>query len=74
MTQKGNGKGWYITRGKAIKIKWQKDKKKSGQTKYYDENGQEIVLNNGKTFVQIVQKEDKKRTKIIGEKKDKKNK
>ena len=71
MTQKGDGKGWYITRGKAIKITWHKDKQKSGMTKYYDENGQEIVLNNGKTFINIVQKEDKGKTKIKGEKKPK---
>ncbi len=69
MTQKGDGKGWLITRGKAMKIRWHKDKQKSGQTKYYDENGQEITLNNGKTFVQIVQKEDKGKTKIKGDKK-----
>lgn len=68
MTQKGDGKGWYVTRGKAIKITWHKDKKKSGQTKYYDENGQEITLNNGKTYIQIVQKEDKKKTKFKGQK------
>lgn len=72
MTQKGDGKGWYITRGKAMKITWHKDKLKSGQTKYYDENGQEIVLNNGKTFIQVVQKEDKNKTKIKGDKKAKK--
>ena len=69
MTQKGDGKGWYVTRGKAIKIKWHKDKQKSGMTKYYDENGNEITLNTGKTFIQIVQKEDKGRTKFKGEKK-----
>ncbi len=71
MTQKGDGKGWYVTRGKAMKITWHKDKNKSGQTKYYDENGEEITLNNGKTFIQIVQKEDKKKTKFKGEKKPK---
>lgn len=69
MTQKGDGKGWFITRGKAIKIKWHKDKQKTGMTQYYDENGNEITLNNGKTFIQIVQKEDKGKTKFKGEKK-----
>lgn len=71
MTQNGEGKGWYVTHGKAMKITWKKAKRKSGQTKYYDENGQEITLNNGKTFVQIVQREDKKRTKFKGDKKAK---
>ena len=56
--------------GKAIKITWHKDKKKTGVTKYYDMNGEEITLNNGKTFVQIVQKEDKGRTKFKGQKKE----
>lgn len=70
MTQKGDGKGWYITRGKAMKITWHKDKQKTGMTKYYDENGNEITLNNGKTFIQIVQKEDKGKTKFKGEKKE----
>ena len=70
MTQKGDGKGWYVTHGKAIKITWHKDKKKTGVTKYYDMNGEEITLNNGKTFVQIVQKEDKGRTKFKGQKKE----
>ena len=70
MTQKGDGKGWYVTKGKAMKITWHKDKKKSGRTIYYDENGEEIKINTGKTFIQIVQKEDKKKTKFIGEKKE----
>ncbi len=74
MTLSGDGKGWFITRGKAIKIKWHKDKQKSGQTKFYDENGNEIVLNTGKTFVNIVQKEDKGKTKIISDKKKKSKK
>ena len=47
----GNGK--YITRGKAIDITWQKDSQ-WGITRYYDANGQEIQLNPGKTWVEIV--------------------
>ena len=57
ITVNGSGKGWFITNGKAEKITWKKDKQMSGQTKYFDETGKEIVLNTGKTWVQIVQNE-----------------
>ena len=57
ITLNGSGKGWFITNGKAEKITWKKDKQMSGQTKYFDETGKEIVLNTGKTWVQIVQNE-----------------
>lgn len=51
-TQSG-GSGKYITRGKAINITWSKDSQ-WGTTHYYDSNGQEIQLNRGKTWVEIV--------------------
>ena len=47
------GAGKYITRGKAIDITWSKDSE-WGATHYYDVNGQEIQLNPGKTWVEIV--------------------
>ena len=47
------GVGKYITRGKAIDITWSKDSE-WGTTHYYDANGQEIQLNPGKTWVEIV--------------------
>ncbi len=49
----GKGKGYYITDGKAVKIKW----KKAGEnnpTVYYDEDDNEIKLNPGKTFFEMV--------------------
>jgi len=49
----GSGSGMYITRGKAINIKWSKSKRNSA-TQYTDENGNEISLNPGQTWVQIV--------------------
>jgi hypothetical protein len=49
----GSGNGYYITCGKAIKIKWSKESR-SAQTKYTDEAGNEIVLNPGQTWVQVV--------------------
>ena len=51
-TQSG-GEGMYVTRGKAIDIHWTKDSQ-WGITHYYDSNNQEIQLNPGKTWVEIV--------------------
>ena len=48
----GNGSGYYITHGKAIKIKWSKSDR-SAPTKYMDESGNAIKLNPGQTWVQI---------------------
>lgn len=45
--------GLYITEGKAIKVKWSKDED-INPTRYFDENGNEIVLNTGKTYVALV--------------------
>ena len=45
--------GYYITNGKAIKIKCYKSSR-SAQTVYKDFNGNEIEVNDGNTFVQIV--------------------
>ena len=47
------GKGKYITRGKAIDITWEKDTQ-WGITRYYDQNHNEIQLNTGKTWVEII--------------------
>ncbi|MCD7745893.1 MAG: DUF3048 domain-containing protein [Lachnospiraceae bacterium] len=57
------GSGKYITRGKAIDITWTKDDADSsdryadgnfGVTHYYDSDGNEITLNQGKTWVCII--------------------
>lgn len=45
--------GYYITNGKAVKIKWSKLGEKD-QTKYYLENGDEITLNKGMTYISLV--------------------
>ena len=52
MTTIGTKDGYYITNGKAIKITCEKTSRKS-QTVYRDENGQEIKVNDGNTFIQI---------------------
>ena len=44
--------GYYITNGKAIKIKCVKESRK-GQTTYQDLNGNEIQVNDGNTFINI---------------------
>lgn len=48
----GTADGYYITNGKAIKIKCEK-KARSEQTVYKDLDGNEIKVNDGNTFVQI---------------------
>ncbi len=47
----GNGK--YITGGKVIDITWKKDSD-SARTQYFDANGNEIVVNQGKTWVSVI--------------------
>lgn len=58
------GSGKYITKGKAIDIIWKKDAVNTENpyaaenfdvTHYYDANGEEITLNQGKTWVCIIQ-------------------
>ena len=46
------GDGKFITNGKAVDITWTR-KSDSDITHYFDEKGQEIVLNPGKTWVEI---------------------
>ena len=48
----GSGEGYYITDGYSIPIKWVKESRKS-QTKYYYNDGKEIDVNDGNTFIQI---------------------
>ncbi len=49
--------GWFFTNGKGIHITWEKTADTEA-TRYYDDNGAEIVLNTGKTMIFIMQ-EDK---------------
>lgn len=48
----GSGKGYYITNGKAVPITWAKKDRKS-QTKYYYEDGTEIEVNDGRTYIEL---------------------
>ena len=49
--------GWYFTNGRGIHVTWEKSSD-YGTTRYYDDNGNEIQLNTGKTMVCIVQDGD----------------
>lgn len=48
----GSGKGYYISNGYSIPINWSKASR-SAQTKYTLENGEELKVNDGNTFIQI---------------------
>lgn len=49
--------GWFFTNGKGIHVNWKKTSD-YGATRYYDDNGNEIELNTGKTMVCIVEDGD----------------
>ena len=56
LTNIGTFDGYYITNGKAIKIKCIKEARNS-QTVYQDLNGNEIEVNDGNTWVNICPKD-----------------
>ena len=51
----GSGSGYYISNGYSVPITWEKTTH-SGQTVYKYENGEEITVNDGNTFIQILPK------------------
>lgn len=53
VTTTGEGSGWYVTNGKAIDITW-KCSDNFSPAHYYDSNGNEITLNQGNTWVCII--------------------
>ena len=46
--------GYYITKGKAIKITWTKPEDDCEPTRYYDSTGAEITINTGKTYIALI--------------------
>lgn len=48
----GSGDGYFITNGYAVPITWTKESR-SSQTVYKYKNGEEIIVNDGNTFIQI---------------------
>lgn len=53
LTLNGSGKGLYITDGKAEEITWKRSDD-ADKTRYYDASDNEISLNPGKTFFEVV--------------------
>lgn len=49
--------GWFFTEGRGIHINWVKESD-YGATRYYDDFGNEITLNTGKTMILIVEDGD----------------
>ena len=49
--------GWFFTNGRGIHVTWKKTSD-YGATRYYDDDGNEIELNTGKTMVCIVEDGD----------------
>jgi len=49
--------GWLFTNGKGIHVNWKKTSD-YGATRYYDDNGKEVLLNTGKTMICIIQDGD----------------
>ncbi len=49
----GSGTGYYFTNAKAVKINWSKPSR-SAKTTYTFENGEELILNPGNTYIQIM--------------------
>lgn len=52
-TTVGKGAGKYITNGRVIDITWSRDSEED-VTRYYDMQGREIVMNQGKTMVCVL--------------------
>ena len=48
----GSGEGYFVTEGSVIPITWSKSSH-SSQTIYKYQNGEELVVNDGNTFIQI---------------------
>ena len=47
-----SGKGYYISQGKCVPITWKKNEKKRFMF-YYDENGEVLKINEGRTFISV---------------------
>lgn len=61
----GDSYGCYVTAGRSIPVKWTKDGE-FGPTHYYDMENNEIILNQGKTWVCIISAQDSPNVKLYG--------
>ena len=50
--ENASGSGYYITNGKMIKITWKKNEDKR-HMRYYNEAGEELTINPGKTYITL---------------------
>ena len=50
----GSGEGYFITNGYAKEITWEKTSRKSQTIYRYKDNNEEIILNDGNTWIQIM--------------------
>ncbi len=50
--ENSKGSGYYITNGKAVPITWKK-KEADSWMRYYNEAGEELVINPGKTYITL---------------------
>ncbi|MFT4107255.1 MAG: DUF3048 domain-containing protein [Lacrimispora sp.] len=57
--------GCYVTEGRAIPVKWTRDGE-GGPTHYYDMENNEIILNQGKTWVCIISAQDSPNVEFYG--------
>ena len=66
VTSVGDGEGYYISQGKAEEIKW---KKPAADTpiSFYTVGGDELIINRGKTFIQVCTNAMKETTVISAE-------
>lgn len=53
LTMIGSGKGYYVNKGMYIPMTWKKSSTYE-QTKYYYEDGTELILNPGITWIQVI--------------------
>lgn len=58
-------KGYYITNGKVIPVQWKKEGE-FGPTRYYNSDGEEITLNQGKTWVCVISTRDYAKAEFYG--------
>ena len=60
----GSGDGFYATDGKIIPIKWKKGDSAQDVTEYFTEDGKELQINPGKTWITYMQDDNKAGLKV----------
>lgn len=60
----GKGTGKFFTNGKVVDITWEKSSN-TAKTKYYMQDGSEIALNAGKTYIALIENSGKDNNEIL---------